>query len=610
MRKLLSAAVLVAFAAAAPAAGPIADGNWLLTTVSPTAELAQAIVKVETKGGAPTASVVATPFRATRGGTPPKTEIAHFKATEKEVSFTLRVGDIETSFAGIVGTDAKAILGNYGADQFFSRAKLSATDQDKLERASNTIPVKDVGAEAFAKLSQLQLKSSRLQNQARSEKDEEKKAELLKEATAAAKEVTTAAPKIYREVVAEHGNSPAALDAAMNLVRSAKIAKSTPAEVAEWVKVIENRAVMYGPRYSGPALLQVADTLAADKAFSPVALQVVEPIIKGFTDSDKAAYQSKVLTTYRTILESMGKTAELPALDERIAKLEIRVDQEYLASVPPFKPEPYAGRKEASANKVVVMELFTGAQCPPCVAADVAFDALEKSYKHTDLLLLQYHMHIPGPDPLTNLDTIARWDYYRAKFPEGIRGTPSTVFNGKPEAGGGGGMTNARSKYNQYKGIINDLLEKSSDVKVAGTFGRAGDKLTATVTVSGADPSAELKLRLVVVEEAIKYVGSNQLRFHHEVVRSVLGGKDGITVNDKSFKKSLIADVGDVKKDLTKYLDEYAIKTRPFPFKPRPMDLTHLKVIALVQDDKTLEILQAAQLELGGEKTSITVDQK
>ena len=58
------------------------------------------------------------------------------------------------------------------------------------------------------------------------------------------------------------------------------------------------------------------------------------------------------------------------------------------------------------ANKVAVLELFTGAQCPPCVAADVAFDALEKSYKHTDLILLQYHMHIPGPDPLTNPDTM------------------------------------------------------------------------------------------------------------------------------------------------------------------------------------------------------------
>ena len=271
--------------------------------------------------------------------------------------------------------------------------------------------------------------------------------------------------------------------------------------------------------------------------------------------------------------------------------------------------EPYAGRKDKEANKVAVLELFTGAQCPPCVAADVAFDALDKSYKSTDLILLQYHMHIPGPDPLTNPDTIARWDYYRAKFPEGIRGTPSTVFNGKPEAGGGGGMANARTKYGQYKGIIDPILEKNTDVKVAGSFGRTGDKITASVNVTGADPAAELKLRLVVVEENIKYVGSNQLRFHHEVVRNMMGGPGGVVVSEKAFKKTLTTDVGDVKKGLNTYLDEFAAN-RPFPYKHRPMDLGHLKVIALVQDDKTLEILQAALLTPGGEKTTATIDQK
>ena len=115
-----------------------------------------------------------------------------------------------------------------------------------------------------------------------------------------------------------------------------------------------------------------------------------------------------------------------------------------------------------------MMELFTGAQCPPCVAADVAFDALLKTYKPTDLVLVQYHMHIPGSDPMTNPDTIARWDYYRKHFPENIRGVPSSLFNGKPGGGGGGGMTAAEGKFTQYTGVINPLLEKSTDVKLAG----------------------------------------------------------------------------------------------------------------------------------------------
>ena len=52
-----------------------------------------------------------------------------------------------------------------------------------------------------------------------------------------------------------------------------------------------------------------------------------------------------------------------------------------------------------------------------------------------------------------------------------------------------------------------------------------------------------------------------------------------------------------MKKGLTKYLDDFAT-TRPFPNTDRPMDLKHLKVIALVQDDESLEILNAMQFDV------------
>ena len=94
------------------------------------------------------------------------------------------------------------------------------------------------------------------------------------------------------------------------------------------------------------------------------------------------------------------------------------------------------------------MELFTGAQCPPCVAADVAFDALEMAYDPKDLILSQYHMHIPGPDPLTNPASIARWDFYREKYPQNVGGTPTTMFNGsrRPAAAVGWATPRASSR--------------------------------------------------------------------------------------------------------------------------------------------------------------------
>ncbi len=41
--------------------------------------------------------------------------------------------------------------------------------------------------------------------------------------------------------------------------------------------------------------------------------------------------------------------------------------------------------------------MFTGAECPPCVAVDLAFDGLLKAYKPTDVICLQYLHPAAGP---------------------------------------------------------------------------------------------------------------------------------------------------------------------------------------------------------------------
>ena len=87
------------------------------------------------------------------------------------------------------------------------------------------------------------------------------------------------------------------------------------------------------------------------------------------------------------------------------------------------------------------------------------------------------------------------------------------------------------------------------------------------------------------------------MRFHHRVVRALPGGAAGTAVKEKSFKKTVDVDLAEVRKNLTRYLDEFAAE-RPFPNPDRPMDFAHLKVIALVQNDATGEILNAAEFEI------------
>jgi hypothetical protein len=352
----------------------------------------------------------------------------------------------------------------------------------------------------------------------------------------------------------------------------------------------------FGSRLEDDASLKIAESLSTQEGLSALALPLIE---KGLKANPAADLKLKLTKAKVSALEKSGKKEEASKLLVQLETIELEADKEYKKKVPNFTPAKFAGRKDPKANKVAVLELFTGAQCPPCVAADVAFDALGSAYSPKDLVLLQYHMHIPGPDPLTNPDSIARWDYYREKFENGVRGTPTTLFNGKVKAGGGGGMANAEKKYEQYNTEILEILEQTSPYTLSGQATLNGDQLTATIKVEAKEkPDADQLLRVLLVEEEVRYVGGNQLRLHHHVVRSQFNKKNGVPVKELAEGKLQVTlSLDELKKDLQRYLDEYAAQ-RPFPNPDRPMNLKNLKVIALVQDDLTAEIFQAVEIEI------------
>ena len=191
------------------------------------------------------------------------------------------------------------------------------------------------------------------------------------------------------------------------------------------MKIVQDQAVPFGPLFAATTLAPIADVLTRQPGLEAVALCAIESVANAITDDQPASLQSIVLSSYQNALMKAGKVAEAKESGrphrQTGSKNRRRVPEDRAA----IQADDVAGRKDKEANQVVMMELFTGAQCPPCVAADVAFDALQKSYKPTELVLVQYHMHIPGSDPMTNPDTIARWDYYRKLFPTGIRGVPT-----------------------------------------------------------------------------------------------------------------------------------------------------------------------------------------
>jgi hypothetical protein len=584
-RSLLVAALTIVIGVPM-ARADLAEGNWRLSQKFTTGESPLMLIKVEKKDGTLSASVIdkaapKAPYSA-----------SDLKVDGSTVTLTVELGRKFTFEGAIDAKDGHVVRGCFYDDAGMFRAVLTKQEGDKIERPEAPKP-----PEPIAEARKLSLAVSQAMMAARQSKDQNEKADLQAKVTAARKELDEKSPALYREVIAKQADSPFAVDAANSLLRISGKLKPSADEATTWVKLIVGDAKMYGARVARDSTLSAAETLVGQK-MAAAALPFAEEVVNGLKEKDPLSVQSRALKTLLAAETAAGKTDA--AIPVRLAKIEKSLDDEYVQKVPPFKPEKFAGRKDKAANRVAVMELFTGAQCPPCVAADAAFDALEKAYDSKDLILIQYHMHIPGPDPLTNKDTIARWDYYREKFPQQMGGVPSSVFNGKPQAGGGGGMPNAESKFKQYSGIVGGLLEEKTELKVGGSAKRAGDMVNIALDLDGVgDPGEKLKLRVLLVEEKIKYVGGNGMRFHHQVVRALAGGAAGTPVTEKALKKSVDVDLAEVRKTLTKYLEDFAAET-PFPNPERPMDLAHLKVIAFVQNDATGEILNAAEFPVEG----------
>jgi hypothetical protein len=211
-------------------------------------------------------------------------------------------------------------------------------------------------------------------------------------------------------------------------------------------------------------------------------------------------------------------------------------------------------------------------------------------------------MHIPGPDPMTNPDTEARWDFYKKSFADQVRGVPCSIFNGKPAekpAQSGGGFADAEDKYGAYVDVINPLLEENAGAKLNVEARRDGDRIDIAVKVSGlANTEGDKRLRILVAEETVRYAGSNRIRYHHNVVRAFPGGVDGLPLKEAAARHKTSINLSNLRTDLTKYLDNFEATKRAFTNPARPLAFDNLRVIAFVQDDATRGILQAVQVEL------------
>ncbi|MBI2806327.1 MAG: hypothetical protein HYX68_15215 [Planctomycetes bacterium] len=392
-----------------------------------------------------------------------------------------------------------------------------------------------------------------------------------------------------KEMLLRTPYDPRALAALLDLIDTAKDNKLAAADLQSLVDGSLKAASQYGPRMHTKHQLDTLDKLLKHKVYAEVAIETARKIARQVNATMPIDAQLQSLSRAAAALRQGGQAKEAAGLDARLDTLEDQAFASHGKDALNFKPEKFQGRKGKSTRAVLV-ELFTGAQCPPCVAADMAFDGLEKTYGPGEVVLLQYHLHIPGPDPMSNRDNDARFEYYAKTYPNKVRGMPTSIFAGKPDASGGGSREGAPEKYKEFCAAVNKNLEVAAEAQVSASAVRTGSKIAILAQVKNlTKPGDKMRLRLALVEDWVRYRGNNGLQYHHRIVRAMPGGVKGIALPKKELEHTVTVDLDELRAGLNKYLDEDYDG-------PRPMRLRNLSVVAFIQNDENADVLQAVNV--------------
>ncbi len=309
----------------------------------------------------------------------------------------------------------------------------------------------------------------------------------------------------------------------------------------------------------------------------------------------QAALTGRLSKDDREKFETAYRKANNGTLDGLDAALDARYKD---AFKPPVHPEPYKPTSMRT-DKIVLAEVFTGAGCPPCVAADLAFDAALERYSRKELAVVMYHLHIPQPDPLTNKATIERAKYYT------VNGVPTAAIEGVATVGGGARAA-TKGVYDRIRGTIDKALETASGAKLAvdasmPSSGIVKVKVTPSSLAADGEP---VKLQILLVEEMLSYSGENGVRFHPMVVRGIAGESyGGFTVDRKApVAREHTFDVAQISAEHKAHLDDYEVNGRhgkiTFSRKPTTINQGNLSVVVFLQEEKTKKVLQTSYVRL------------
>ena len=209
--------------------------------------------------------------------------------------------------------------------------------------------------------------------------------------------------------------------------------------------------------------------------------------------------------------------------------------------------------------------------------------------------MLNYHVHIPLPDPMVNPATLKRQEFYA------VRSSPSYAFDGESD-GGGGGADAAKSIFDsKVDPKIAKLLAVPPGASIALKASSTGSTVKVRAQVSKVTSASDkLRLQIALAEDSVTYSGENGERFHPIVVRSM--ALDATSAQGFALKPGkggtfeYTFDVAKAVADAKAHLEDYETNTRKgaYSFRQKKHEITGtFTVVAFVQDEATKKILQS-----------------
>ncbi|WP_144993107.1 hypothetical protein [Polystyrenella longa] len=262
--------------------------------------------------------------------------------------------------------------------------------------------------------------------------------------------------------------------------------------------------------------------------------------------------------------------------------------------------EPAEKTEVEGIRRKVLCEFFTSAPCQPCVVPDLALTAADNALDDDEFIMLIYHNHAGGPDPMANPMSMARHESL-ARITEDKRvASPMVTLNGKLLPLRGGFIDTLPLWEELFMEEVEPLRNHSSRVKINLSAHAKNKQLHVQATTEGlVPPLTKMRLKLALAEEHVDYVSTNGLRSYEMVVRFMPGGPAGIEASNEGFTFDQEIDLEGIKRELLDYIEAFEDQAN-YRFEEKPLQMKKMYLVGFIQNEETNEILQVEKVPVTG----------